>query len=98
MGKIVILPNDRHLRAAYMDNARLPAFYMGDYSVLGLLVAPYAEAVRILDQKGYQIKNNECGADIDIGAPAQVAEIQQLLKHHGIGAEIADVVDAVYQA
>ena len=98
MGKIVILANDRRCRAAYMDNARLPAFYMGDYSVLGLLVAPYAEAVRILDEKGYQIKKTECSADIHIKAPAQVAEIQRFLHAHGIDAEMADVVDAVYQA
>ncbi|WP_373498527.1 hypothetical protein [Desulfococcus sp.] len=98
MGKIVILPNDRRSRAAYMDNTRLPAFYMGDYSVLGLLVAPYAEAVRVLDQQGYPLRETACGADIDITAPAQVAEIRQVLHRHGIGAEIADVVDAVYQA
>ena len=98
MGKIVILANDQRSRAAYMDNVRLPAFYMGDYSVLGLLVAPYAEAVRILDEKGYQLKKTEYSADIDIKAPAQVAEIQEFLHAHGIGAEMADVVDAVYQA
>ena len=98
MGKIVILSNDQRCRAAYMDNARLPAFYMGDYSVLGLLVDPYAEAVRILDEKGYQINKTEYSADIDIKTPAQFAEIQEFLHAHGIGAEMADVVDAVYQA
>jgi hypothetical protein len=98
MGKIIIVPNDRRRRAAYMVNTRLPAFYMGDYSVLGLLVASYAKAVRILDEQGYPIQKTACGADINIGGPAQVAEIQQLLHAHGIGSEIADVVDTVYQA
>lgn len=98
MAKIVILPNDPRRRAAYMDSVPLPAFYMGDYSVLGLLVAPYGEAVRTLAEEGYPVREKACGADVDVQGPAQVAEIRQLLKARGIGAEIADVVDAVYQA
>ncbi len=98
MGKIVMLPNDPGRRAAYMENARLPAFYMGDYSVMGLLVEPYAEAVRILGREGYRLEQGPCGADIAIQAPAQVAEIRQTLRRNGVGAEIADVVDALYQA
>lgn len=98
MGKIVILPNDRPSRATYTDNAELPAFYMGDYSVLGLLVAPYAKAVSVLGQEGYRIIESACGADVTIGAPAEVAKIQLLLQDNGIGAEIADVVEGIYQA
>jgi hypothetical protein len=71
---------------------------MGDYSVLGLLVAPYADAIRTLDEQGYPVREKACGADVEVKGPAQLAEIWQLLNARGIGAEIADVVDAVYQA
>ena len=98
MGKILIIPDTPKSRSSYMENHRLPAFYMGDFSVLGLLVAPYGEAVRILDEKGYPVRENGCGADVGITGPAQVAEIRRLLHESGIGAEMADIVAAVYQA
>mgnify|MGYP000291897342 FL=1 len=98
MGRIVILPTGQRRRAAYMESIDLPTYYMGDYSVLGLLVAPYGEAVRTLNEQGYAVRENPCGADVDVEGYQQVSRIRKLLHARGIEAEIADVVDAVYQA
>jgi hypothetical protein len=75
----------------------LPAFYMSDYSVLGLLVDRPEEAVRVLGEHKFPLTENDCGAEVAIDHPRRLQEIIELLSTRGLRCEIADVVSEVYQ-
>lgn len=98
MGKIVIMSDDSAMRASYLAEEPLPANYMADYSVLGLLVKRYRDSLNILEKEGYLLTRKPCGADVSIQAPSHILEIQALLEQHGITSEISDIVDSLYQA
>jgi hypothetical protein len=88
-------PEHEHLK--YSDCRPLPASYMSEYSVLGLVVDKLDLAVRILSANGLLIDTEAFGAEADIGDPAQVTEMVGMLAEAGIYCSIGDVIDSVYE-
>lgn len=81
----------------YVTDRSLPAFYMSDYSVLGLLVSNHHEATRILEENGFSIIREPGSVKVVYDDPAHLQEMLRILTRHGIDVEIADIVDQVYQ-
>lgn len=75
----------------------LPVFYMSDYSVLGLKVDRLGESIGIVEGGGFPVEKTEWGPEIVVQEPGQVVSILDLLAARGVSAEIADLIDGVYQ-
>jgi hypothetical protein len=105
MGKMPILSKDRgkspkdpgQPMACYPLNRPLPIFYMSDYSVLGLVVDKLEEAVRVLGENGFLVLDETGDLEVSINHPGQLRDIVRLFKEHGIGCEVRDVVNGIYQ-
>lgn len=75
----------------------LPLFYMSDYSVLGLKVDRLEESIGIMEAGGFRVEKTEWGPEVVVQEPGQVVSIMDLLAARGVSAEIADLIDGVYQ-
>ena len=82
---------------SYADCHPLPASYMSEYSVLGLVVDKFDQAIRTLSGNGLHVTREVFGAEIDIGNSARISEIVEMLLRAGIYCSISDVIDSVYQ-
>jgi len=80
-----------------LSNNELPDFYMGDYSVLGLLVANLDRTHRVLADRQFAVHKKSDHLKVKIDRTDQLPEIVNLLSQSGIGCGIADIVDQVYQ-
>lgn len=98
MGRIVILPDDVKSSASYLSHHPLPLSYMSDYSVMGLRVNRYRDALVLLRESGYQLAEKNCGTDVGIRGPGHIQDIRQLLAANDIACEIGDIADSLYQA
>ncbi len=98
MAKIVILPEDCKSRASYLSDTALPTFYMSDFTVMGLLVNRYQEALEVLDSSRFSLDKKKGGFDVEVERPSHIQEIQALLSDHGITSEYSDIADTIYQA
>jgi len=81
----------------YSDCRPLPASYMSEYSVLGLVVDKLEQAVRILGANGFRIDSEVFGAEVDVGNPALFPEVVAMLAEAGVYCTMGDVIDSVYQ-
>jgi hypothetical protein len=81
----------------YSDSCTLPASYMSEYSVLGLVVDEIDRAIEILMRNGLQINREEFGAEVEIIGPEQLPDVVRILAEAGIDCSIGDVIDSVYQ-
>lgn len=99
MRKLPVLPKkvdgSRAGRPCVPD-ASLPVFYMVDYSVLGLLVDRFQEAVRVLERE-FTVVDEPVGVGVVIDGAAHVQKVFQVLEKHHIACEMADIVDQIYQ-
>ena len=100
MGKIAVLPKgDKCLEAnqAYLSDKPMPDFYMGDYSILGLLVEKFEDAVRLLRENGYAIERKKSGVEVGIANPVHIKNIFQIFHENRLRFEMEDIVAQVYQ-
>lgn len=81
---------------SYLSDSMLPVFYMGDYSILGLLVDDLPKALQVLLEKGLLISE---GARTRVSQveSSNLREIIHVLHRESIGCEIADIIKEVYQ-
>ncbi len=98
MGKIVVLPVGCQSRASYLSQEPLPANYMSDFTVMGLMVNQYAHALNLLGAHGYSFEKKQFGTDVEIAKPAHIKNLLKLFKDEGIASEYADIADTIYQA
>lgn len=81
------------------DLQSLPAFYMDDYSVIGLVVDRLDAAIAVLGSKGYAVETtgSDCPAAITVRESGEIRGLVCLLRENGIGCEIGDTVGEVYR-
>ena len=96
MVTLPILPKDCHRRAG-LPNESLPAFYMADHSVLGLLIGRFEEALQILEKKKFGVVKKLDRFEINLDSAERMHEIMKLFRQNGIDCVVTDVVDQVYQ-
>jgi hypothetical protein len=86
-----------HGHSKYSDCRPLPASYMSEYSVLGLVVDGVDRAIEILSGNGLQVSKEEFAAEVEILVPDQLPEMVRILAGSGVYCSIGDVIDSVYQ-
>ena len=86
-----------HDHVKYADCRPLPASYMSEYSVTGLVADELIRAVEILKDNGFHIDIEAFGAEAEILGPAQLTEIVEILAAAGVCCWVGDVIDSVYQ-
>ena len=96
MGSLAILEKNQKLRAC-LKNKNLPANYMADFTVLGLVVKRLGTALQILEEKKFEIHKTPDGCHITIEGAGRMAEIVDLMHQNGIDCALADIADQVYQ-
>jgi len=96
VGVLPILEKNSNQRA-WLGNKNLPANYMSDYSVMGLVVGRLDAALGILKEKKFKVQKKAGGFEITIDRAGRMAEIGDLLHQSGIDYTLADIVDQVYQ-
>jgi hypothetical protein len=96
MGALPILQHDSH-QPVCLPNDALPAFYMSDYSVLGLKVASLERAQRALSEKNFIVVQKSDHLEVTIDGADQLHTIVNQLNQIGLDCTVADIVDQVYQ-
>ncbi len=96
---MVVLPilDKNSNQRACLGNKNLPADYMADYSVMGLVVDRLDAALRLLEEKKFDVRQNGEGFEITLDSAGRIAEIAGLLQHNSIDTAMADIADQVYQ-
>ena len=74
-----------------------PAFYMNDFSVLGLQVEGLARALEVLEADGYHVVRTSCSAKVNFANPHRFKKIFAILSHNRIEHNMSDLVGCVYQ-
>ena len=96
MRRYPIVPKDED-REQTAGRLRLPLFYMGDYSLIGLRVDDCDAAQRILDRHAFPLDREADTTWVGIDSAAAMRDVVQLLTGGGVHCEIADMVDGIYQ-
>ena len=104
MKKIPIVPNvslrpnaPRSEKASYSSCRPLPASYMSEYSVLGLVVDHFDKAMEVLRGMDLDMTEEAFGAEITVTDRIPLSEIVERLLESGVSTAIGDVIDSIYQ-
>ena len=104
MKKIPIVPNvslrpnaTRSKKAPYSSCRPLPASYMSEYSVLGLLADDFDRAMEVLRGMNLDMTEEAFGAEITMADQIPLSEIVERLLESGVSTTIGDVIDSIYQ-
>ena len=99
MGLLPIVPkeNDTVSHHCHLKSEHLPAFYMEDFSVMGLSVKDIDTAVAALQRNGIEIEKKDALAMARIDGLNGMQTILGLLKSNGIAFELTDIADQIYQ-
>jgi hypothetical protein len=93
-----LLPQARQYRERYLDSQALPDNYMGDFSLMGLLVNDFTGAADTLKGAGFTLREGYCSAELTIESPVQLKQAVDLLEAHAIECTLTDIADSLYQA
>lgn len=96
MPHLLVIPSDVDA-AICLPDMSLPAFYMEDYTVLGLKVGNLDAAVRLLKNDGIRIFEGPNYSRLSLEHRHQIPHIIELLKANDISCVIADILEQVYQ-
>ena len=75
----------------------LPAFYMNDYSVMGLQVNDCAAAFKLLEAHHYTLTHRRKCRGVIIRSAREIRQIIDLLSQNGLNGEMADIAEQIYQ-
>ena len=75
----------------------LPAFYMNDYSVMGLQVSDCDAAFELLATRRYEVTRRHGCRGVVIHAAGEIRRIAGLLAENGLSGEMADIAGQIYQ-
>jgi hypothetical protein len=96
MGVLPLLEKNSKQRIC-LGNQNLPANYMEDYSVMGLVVGSLEGVLRILKEKKFDVRKNSDGFEIAFDGAGRLSELVSLLQQNRIDYAMADIVDQLYQ-
>jgi len=98
MKRVVLCHSAAQSRANYLQSQTLPDNYMGDYTVMGLIVDCYDDAIALLTSFGYQLEPKNGYSEVLIDSPKQLTIIKNILATEDIYCEHSDIADTLYQA
>ncbi|PIE58655.1 MAG: hypothetical protein CSA33_01775 [Desulfobulbus propionicus] len=74
-----------------------PAFYMNDFSVLGLVVDNLGNTFASLEENGLAVEMGEEGVTVALGKKDHIHVVLDLLRENGIAYTMSDLVRCAYQ-
>jgi UDP-3-O-acyl-N-acetylglucosamine deacetylase len=95
---IILLADNWRCKEEFVEHLDLPLFYMGDFSLLGIVVDDVAAAGHILRQAGHKVLDKNGAADIFFHGPQQLPTLIEVLHKGGVHAELRDIAETLYQA
>lgn len=95
---IIMLSDSWRCKEEFVDRLDLPVFYMGDFSLLGIVVSDFPGACHALRNSGYKVLDKSGVADIFFDGPEHLPPMLQALQTAAIDAELRDIAEALYQA
>lgn len=75
----------------------LPAFYMNDFSVMGLRVDDLDRAVAALERGAFEVIREGLMPELALDEASDVPEVLRFLSENGVRADMADVAGSLYQ-
>ena len=96
MGVLPLLDKNSKQRTC-LGNQKLPANYMEDYSVMGLVVGRVEAVIRILKERKFDVRKNADGFEIAFDGVGRISELVSVLQQNKIDYTLADIADQVYQ-
>lgn len=75
----------------------LPAFYMNDFSVMGLRVDDLDRAVAALERGEFEVIREGQVPELALDGTSAVPDVLRFLAEHGVRADMADVAGSLYQ-
>ena len=100
MGKIAILSKQRagdNPQRQRLAERSMPVDYMGDFSILGVLVDRLPDAIRLLEKHRFDITTENRCAEVVTDDLAQMRNLFRVLEDGGFDYGFADVADRIYQ-
>jgi hypothetical protein len=99
MGLLPIVPKESEStrNRCYLKRELLPAFYMEDFSVMGLSVGELDAAVSTLQRNGIEIDSEKTLAMAHIDGLGGMKTVLDILRGNGIAFELTDIADQIYQ-
>jgi len=98
MGQIALVSASLSEKNDFLVNFGVPENYMGDFSVLGIVVDDYQGAVELLGKHGFSIRNVGSGSLIELNNPTSVFGILSLFGDKRIKFNYLDIATQFYQA
>ncbi len=98
MGQLALVSTSPSEHDEFLQKLGVPVAYMGDFSVLGIVVDDYRKSIDLLKSEGYSVNLLGPGSLIDFDSPASVPGILGLLSDKDIGVEYLDIASHYYQA
>ena len=98
MGQLAMVPANMWANNDFLHNYGVPDNYMGDFSVLGVVVDDYPKAMDMLEKNGFSIRRVGDGSLIGFNEPTAVVGILSLLHDEHIGFDYLDIATLYYQA
>lgn len=98
MAKIALIPEGADEKSEFLNKLGIPANYMEDFSVLGIVVDRYHESVALLMKSGFLIENLEPGSMISFEDPSVIESVLNLLCTEHIRCNYQDIADSFYQS
>ncbi|WP_028584090.1 hypothetical protein [Desulfogranum mediterraneum] len=93
MGSIRIVEN----RCANIGQAEFPTFYMNDFSVLGIVVHQLEQAVSVLRERGYLVREERGLNRVTFKDNQQLQQILAELAGRKVEYSLSDLVGCAYQ-
>lgn len=75
----------------------LPTWYMGDYSVLAIVVDDMETATRVLQDRGIPVIEGSSGTTVEFDAPAGLKQIVAHLTDSALEFSLSDSETRIYQ-
>jgi hypothetical protein len=82
---------------AHLHNGQLPAFYMGDFSVMGLMVERVGDTIDALQKRGLPIRQDGDLASADIADLGHLKRMLKILDENGVDYQLSDIAHQIYQ-
>ena len=96
MPRLLILPHETDATIC-LPEGTLPAFYMEDFSVLGLRVGNMEAAVQLLEKHSVDILKKPAYSELSLENKDQIPHIVHMLNENDVSCVLADIVEQVYQ-
>ncbi len=100
MGKIAILSKEHtgdNRQRQRLTERSMPVDYMGDFSILGILVDRLPDAIRLLEKHRFDIITENRCAEVVTDDLQRMRDLFRVLEDGGFDYGLADVADRIYQ-